>query len=610
MLNVAVAIYDRRGVLLKDAPFTRPIVAMVLQRESKKIEVAYAQIEVCAFCKRITTMDLSLLQCGPVAVCGIEDATRVSSFLSSHSVRVVPWCSRVVALIAGTRRTGRWKYAEAQRLNIPILAEADLFTVPVAPVAPLPADLWADKYKPRSLKEVIGNADGIASLQTWLRNWSLEMTTPHGALISGPPGIGKTSTVHLLCAAEGYGVVEFNASDARSASTIRSIFDDAAKSGCVGARRCIVMDEVDGMSSGDRGGVGTLAAMIRGCAFPVICIANERGGPRLRPLISACVDIRFSRPVKTTIAKVLAARVCGPEGLKIKPADLELLCERNGNDIRAILNFLQFSYGAGRTAGAKDELQRIDAFTAAGRLFGYHGDAAAGPKYNTLETRMNLVFVDHGMVPLMIGEAYAAAAGRGRGSDAERLAGCALAAERMSTWDLLDARIMRNQAWGLLPAAAVTIVGAAAAARGPAPFQIFPSLLGKMSKRGKLRRAQADLRRRTGIGSEEALADTRGLLRARLFVSGSSTADAGAICDTLMSMGMTREDMFETLSETVFTGDEKTVALDSKLKAAITREMGRRTFKETKIGKSTEGDESDAEEVEYVDSDDEYDLEI
>lgn len=549
-------------------------------------------------------MDLSLLQSGPVAVCGIEDATRVSSFLSSHSVRVVPWCSRVVALIAGTRRTGRWKYAEATRLEIPIVAEADLFTVPVAPVS-VPADLWADKYKPRSLKEVIGNADGIASLQTWLRGWSLEMKTPHGALISGPPGIGKTSTVHLLCAAEGYAVVEFNASDARSASTIRSIFDDAAKSGCVGARRCVVMDEVDGMSSGDRGGVGTLAALIRGCAFPVICIANERGGPRLRPLLSACVDIRFSRPVKTTIAKVLAARVCGPEALKIKPADLELLCERNGNDIRAILNFLQFSYGTARTAGAKDELQRIDAFTAAGRLFGYHGDAVAGPKYNVLDTRVNLVFVDHGLVPLMIGEAYPAAAGRGRGSDAERLAACASAAERMSTWELMDARIMRTQAWGLLPSAATAVVSAAAAARGPAPFAIFPSLLGKMSKRGKLRRAQAELRRRTGLGSEVALADARGLLRARLF--GSDTVDTA--CNTLTELGLTRDDMFETLTETVFTGDEKTVAIDAKLKAAITREMTRRTTKETKVRGAAE-DGGDAEEEEYVDSDDEWALEI
>jgi replication factor C subunit 1 len=491
------------------------------------------------------------------------------------------------------------------------VSEADLFSLPTFPAAAVPAELWVDKYKPRSLKDVIGNADGIATLQTWLRSWSVDMKTPHGALVTGPPGIGKTTTVHLLCMAVGYKVVEFNASDARSAATIRTIFEDAAKSGCVGARRCVVMDEVDGMSSGDRGGIGMLARFIQSCAFPVICIANERGGPRLRPLVSACVDIRFSRPVKTTIAKVLLGRVCEPEGVKIKAADLEMLCERNGNDIRAILNYLQFVYGASTmkrsAAGAKDELQRIDAFTAAGRLFGYHGDAVAGPKYNLLDTRMNLVFVDHGMVPLMIGEAYPSAAGKGRGSDADRLAACARAADALSTWELMDSRIMRTQAWGLLPSAALAVVGAAAAARGPAPFQIFPSLLGKMSKRGKIRRAQADLRRRAGIGSDYELADMRGLLRTQLFVSGG---DAGRICDTLEGMGLTRDDMFETLAETVFKGDEKSVEIDSKLKTAITREMTRRTTKEVKLRKSDAEDAVEEDPEDYVDSDDEMDLSL
>lgn len=531
------------------------------------------------------------LQSGPLSVCGITNAAGVHSFLSNAGIRVVPWCRSVRALIAGTRKTGKWKYEEALRLNIPIINEEDLYKLTIV----APKELWVEKYKPRALQDIIGNADNIVSLQNWLRNWPAQ---GRGALVSGPPGIGKTSAVHMVCGDAGYDVVEFNASDARSATAMRAIFDDAAHSGAVGMRRCMVMDEVDGMSSGDRGGIGVLAQYIRTCTFPVICIGNDRSGPRLKPLISVCVDIRFSRPVKTTIAKTLVKRVCEPEKIKITSSDLEILCERNGNDIRAILNFLQFSYGAGGRAGAKDDLQRIDAFTAAGRLFGYHGDAAAGPQYNSLDRRINLVFVDHGMVPLMIGEAYAAAAGRGRGSDLDKLTALVAAADKMGHWDLIDTRIMRSQAWSLLPAAASMIVGAAASARGPAPFAIFPSLLGKMSKRGKNRRAVADMCARLRMRGTD-LIDSRPLLRAHLF----NHSDANKIIKTLDEYNLTRDIMFETLSETVFSGDEKTVNIDSKLKTAVTRIMNKRS--DTYVKKIDE-----EAEIECEDSEEEIDYDV
>ena len=71
-----------------------------------------------------------------------------------------------------------------------------------------------------------------------------------------------------------------------------------------------------------------------------------------------------------------------------------------------------------------------------------------------------------------------------------------------------------------------------------------------------------------------------------------------------MDHRLTRDDMFETLSETVFTGDEKTVAMDSKLKAAITREMNKRV--DTR--KTTAGAVVCEEEEDYVDSEDEEEL--
>jgi replication factor C subunit 1 len=517
-------------------------------------------------------------------------------------LRNVPWSPRLGALIIGDDAAGRWKYKTAIERGVRIIKADDLLSSTES-VEAAPALLWTEKYRPSRLQDVIGNGEAIAALQGWLRTWSPTASGARGALVTGPPGIGKTTAVHLVVAAAGMSVIEFNASDTRSATAVRQMFTDAAKSGHMGTKRVIVMDEVDGMSSGDRGGIGELARLIRSCAFPVICIANDRGSPRLRPLASTCLDVRFDRPTKGSIAKALVKSVVAAEGLQASPALIEALCERNGNDIRSILNFLQFG-GGGCGARGKDGLLRMDAYKATGRLFAAGtaaavGTAAAGTA-SSVDDRLDLFFVDHSMVPLMVSEGYIAAAGGVKGrSDAEKLERIAAAADRLGTWDMIDATIHRRQAWGLLPAAATEIVAAAGAVAGPAPFQIFPQLLGKMSKRNKIRRAQADIQRRTGIGSALDLADTRPLLRQKLF--GAAAMDATAVCDTLMELGLTRDDMFETLSETVFTGDEKTVAIDSKLKAAITREMNKRVdTRKTSVGAG--------EEEDYVDSEDEEEI--
>lgn len=42
------------------------------------------------------------------------------------------------------------------------------------------------------------------------------MNTSRAVLITGPPGIGKTTSAHLVAKLEGYTPIELNASDARS----------------------------------------------------------------------------------------------------------------------------------------------------------------------------------------------------------------------------------------------------------------------------------------------------------------------------------------------------------------------------------------------------------
>lgn len=512
-----------------------------------------------------------------VALSGIPEALMPAllKYLADQKTTVVTWSPSISTLICGA--SASWKITEAQRLRIQLTPVSSL---------PLgsPKPLLADALKPKSLAEVIGHAQQIATLTTWLQGWNAKTGWPssqedRAALLTGPPGIGKTTVAHLVVKACGFTVVERNASDERSATAIKALFETAAKSKHIGEKRVLIMDEVDGMSSGDRGGVGELARICKISTFPIICIANERSTPKLRPLVAACMDVRFARVPKGMIAKALTKR------LGVPTADLERLAEQSGNDIRALLNAVQFhSMGS---SGGKDEILRTDLFSAAGRLF--------SPSESSWDEKSALVFVDYGCVPLMVAEGYIAASGKPRVacSIKEQLDHCCQAATLIGTADILDKRIHRSQAWGLMTHSAVAIAGAAAVTGGPAPFQLFPSWLGKRSKAEKQRRWLSDLSKRIG---SPAL-DARDLLRAKLF---RPSLSASAIVDTLESLNMTRDDMMETLTEISYTGDTLPV-LDTKTKGAISRECTKRGLNATTTSATVTVTTQDDEESEDED---------
>jgi replication factor C subunit 1 len=458
--------------------------------------------------------------------------------------------------------------------------------------------LWVDRYAPKTLADVIGHKESISQLSQWLKAWPAQ---GRGALISGPPGIGKSTMAHLIAKTAGYTITEYNASDTRSISMLRGMFGLGMKRL---QKEVVIMDEVDGFSAQDRGGVGELADLIRKSNCPIICIANQLS-PKLAPLQKACLVVKCSRPVKSTIATAMLG-LCKKEGVVISKADLETLCETGGNDIRSIVNQLQYggtnvppypspdvsqSGGANNTnllSSQKDATLRLDLFSATQKLM--------SNKRVSLHEADDFVYVDYGMVPLMVQEAYLAAS--------RSLDEAVSASEQISFGDMMSTRQWKTQDWSLLPHVVHSTVATSRKVTGPCPFQIFPQLLGKNSKKMKHRRWMEDVARSRGRSASSMRLDEAESIRTILLCPLASLkgdkGDLSAIqqlIQRLDAVRLTRDQLLENVCETVF-GD---IDVPTKVKTMFTREYNKGHSMVKKVVKVEDDEISEEEEEEEED---------
>ena len=55
------------------------------------------------------------------------------------------------------------------------------------------------------------------------------------------------------------------------------------------------MDEVDGMSGSDRGGIAKLIQLLKKTKIPIICICNDRQSSKVRSLRNYCLELQFRK---------------------------------------------------------------------------------------------------------------------------------------------------------------------------------------------------------------------------------------------------------------------------------------------------------------------------
>ncbi len=220
-------------------------------------------------------------------------------------------------------------------------------------------ELWIEKYRPKKLSDVIGQADIMERLKAYVEARNL----PH-IIFAGPAGTGKTTSAIAL-ARELFGDVwtqnfsELNASDERGIDVVRGRIKEFARTAPIGnvPFKIIFLDEADALTGDAQTALRrTMEKYSGACRFILSCNYSSK---LIEPIQSRCTVFRF-RPLKEPDVKKYIRRIAGAEDLKIADDAVDALIYIGGGDLRKITNSLQTAAAFSTTIDA-DSLYKITA---------------------------------------------------------------------------------------------------------------------------------------------------------------------------------------------------------------------------------------------------------
>ncbi len=197
--------------------------------------------------------------------------------------------------------------------------------------------LFIEKYSPILLKDIRGQDRAVRSLSDFMKS-----KTKKSAVLYGPTGSGKTSSVYALAKELDLELVEVNASDFRNAEGMQSIIGSASKQMSLFSKgKIILVDEIDGLSgTADRGGIPELIRIIDESPFPVICTAVDVFESKFSALRKKSLMIEFNKTDVDSIYNLLS-EICDKEKISFVEPDLKQLARESGGDVRAAITDLQ-----------------------------------------------------------------------------------------------------------------------------------------------------------------------------------------------------------------------------------------------------------------------------
>lgn len=185
-----------------------------------------------------------------------------------------------------------------------------------------------------NINQILNREEESLKVKEILKNFEinkLNLLMKKGIYIYGEPGTGKTTFILDILKEMNYDVIRYDAGDIRNKSiidtitkhnmsdkNIMSMFHGKVK------KIAIVMDEIDGMNNGDKGGINTLIKLIRPkktkkqkleevTMNPIICIGNYHIDKKIKELMKVCTSVELKSPTHPQIHSIVSSIMPGYE---------------------------------------------------------------------------------------------------------------------------------------------------------------------------------------------------------------------------------------------------------------------------------------------------------
>lgn len=173
---------------------------------------------------------------------------------------------------------------------------------------------------------ILQRSDNVQKIQRWLiefENNKNNSLIKRGLYLYGAPGVGKTNFISKILDELHYDIIRYDAGDIRNKSIIDTItkHNMADKNilsmfNKIPQKIVIIMDEIDGMNNGDKGGINALIKLIRPkktkkqkmeetTLNPIICIGNYHQDKKIKELMKVCTIIELKIPTDAQINEII-----------------------------------------------------------------------------------------------------------------------------------------------------------------------------------------------------------------------------------------------------------------------------------------------------------------